>query len=52
MVTDVGRFESALVEIWERFIELLIMADIFSKDITELYFGKSDVNEWRINSNY
>lgn len=52
MITDVGRFKKQMIIVWHRFIELCILADIYDRELTYLYFGKSEVNDWRIETDY
>lgn len=52
MLTDVAKFQSHLLEAWEAFVRLMITEGLTPEDVYDLYFRKSEVNTFRIRSNY
>lgn len=52
MLTDIRKFISHMTDTWIRFIQLCQSCDITPDKLTELYFGKSQVNMFRQRSGY
>lgn len=51
-LTDVTRFEDTLVHALPRLMNLFSFAGLGAKEVFTMYFKKSEVNKFRINSNY
>ena len=52
MLTDVGKFHGHLDAAWRRFAGLMQMSGLTLGDVYDLYFRKSEVNQFRQRSKY
>jgi hypothetical protein len=52
MLTDINLFKKHLCATWEEFIYLCLAYDIDCARLSDLYFKKNQVNQFRIRSNY
>lgn len=52
MLTDINLFKHHLCAAWEEFIYLCLAYDIDCARLSDLYFKKNQVNQFRIRSNY